>query len=113
MDAGKTEFDAGYETLRLEMLSRQFPEHADCCGEVRFVADDDEARLNHASWSTEGDWFVQAGESGFKLYLMELLDSLIQYRAQCGQSRWKRGIVRISQGAMSIDWLVDDESENG
>ena len=109
MTVDKTEFDPDFESLRLGMLLRQFPEHADGRCEVRFAADD-EARLSHASWSTEGDWFVRAG---FKLYLMELLDSLIQYRAQCGQSCWKKGIVRISRGAMSIDWLVDDEFENG
>lgn len=112
MTLDKTEFDPDFESLRLGMLLRQFPELADGRCEVHFAADD-EARLSHASWSTDVAWFVEAGESGFKLYLMELLDSVIQYRAQCGQSRWKQGIVRISQGAMSIDWLVDDESENG
>lgn len=112
MDSLQSKFDPGFESRRLGMLVRQFPELADGRCEVRFAADD-EARLSHASWSTDVAWFVEAGESGFKLYLMELLDSLIQYRAQCGQSCWKKGIVRISQGAMSIDWLVDDEFENG
>ena len=112
MTVDKTEFDPDFESLRLGMLLRQFPEHADGSCEVRFAADD-EARLSHASWSTDVTWYVLANDSGFKVYLMELLDSLIQYRAQCGQSCWKKGIVRISQGAMSIDWLVDDEFENG
>tara|TARA_R100001230_G_C5687116_1_gene197227 strand:+ start:1231 stop:1569 length:339 start_codon:yes stop_codon:yes gene_type:complete len=112
MGAGETEFDADHEPQRLAMLARQFPEHADGRCEVRFAADD-EARLSHASWSTNILWYVLASDSGFKVYLMELLDTLIRYRAQCGQSRWKNGIVRISQGAISVDWLVDDESENG
>jgi len=112
MTVEETEFDPDFESLRLGMLLRQFPEHADGRCEVCFAADD-EARLSHASWSTNILWYVLASDSGFKVYLMELLDILIRYRAQCGQSRWKNGIVRISQGAISVDWLVDDESENG
>ena len=112
MTVEETEFDPDFESLRLGMLLRQFPEQADGRCEVRFAADD-EARLSHASWSTDVSWYVLANDSGFKVYLMELLDILIRYRAQCGQSRWKNGIVRISQGAISVDWLVDDESENG
>ena len=109
----KTKFDPSFESLRLGMLLRQFPELADFCGEVRFAACDEEARLTHASWSTDGDWFAQAGESGFKLYLMELLDSFIQYRAQCYQAPWQNGIVYIDAGSLRIEWLAKDDVAHG
>ncbi|MDL2198131.1 hypothetical protein QQF45_03520 [Halopseudomonas aestusnigri] len=106
-DQDKTEFDADYESRRLAMLALQFPEHADGRCEVRFAADD-EARLSHASWSTDVVWFVLAGDSGFKTYLLELLDSFIRYRAQYRHLPWKSGIVYIDSGSLRIEWLADD-----
>jgi hypothetical protein len=107
MTVEETEFDPDFESLRLGMLLRQFPEHADGRCEVRFAADD-EARLSHASWSTNILWYLLASDSGFKTYLMEVLDSLIRYRAQCGRMPWKNGIVYIDAGSLRIEWFVDD-----
>jgi len=102
-----------FELLRLGMLARQFPDIAQGCGQVIFAAENDEARLSHASWSTEGDLFERASETGFKLYLMELLDGFIQYRAQIGQANRKQGIVRIDRGTITIEWLPDDSLPTG
>jgi len=38
---------------------------------------------------------------------MELLDTFIAYRGQCNKSPRKEGIVRFSDGAMTIEWLPD------
>ena len=113
MDKAGVEFDEGFEAQRLSMLSQQFPEMAEGRGKIALYAEDDEARLSHASWETEGGLLADAGESGFKLYLMELLDTLIQYRAQCGRSYWKKGIVHIDQGDIRIEWLLGDDTEYG
>lgn len=113
MDKAGVEFDEGFEAQRLSMLSQQFPEMAEGRGKIAFYAEDDEARLSHASWETEGGLLAAAGKSGFKLYLMELLDTLIQYRAQCGRSRWNEGILHIDQGDLRIEWLLGDDTENG
>tara|TARA_B100001059_G_scaffold229851_3_gene263105 strand:+ start:19783 stop:20124 length:342 start_codon:yes stop_codon:yes gene_type:complete len=113
VDKAGVEFDESFEAQRLSMLSQQFPEMAEGRGKVTFYAEDHEARLSHASWETEGGLLAAAGKSGFKLYLMELLDTLIQYRAQCGRSRWNEGILHIDQGDLRIEWLLGDDTENG
>lgn len=102
-----------FELLRLDMLARQFPDIVQGCGRVVFFAEDDEARLSYASWRTEGGLFERASEAGFKLYLMELLDGFIQYRAQIGQANRKQGIVRIDRGTIAIEWLPDDDLLTG
>ena len=98
-----------FELLRLDMLARQFPGIVQGCGQVVFAAEDDEARLSHASWRTEGDLFERASETGFKQYLMELIDCFIQYRAQIGQAKRKNGVVRINRGSLMIEWLSDGD----
>lgn len=108
MDKAGVEFDEGFEVQRLSMLSQQFPEIAEGRGKVAFYADDDETRLSHASWSTDVAWFALASDSGFKTYLLELLDSFIRYRAQYRHLPWKSGIVYIDSGSLRIEWLVDD-----
>ncbi|MEH6540888.1 hypothetical protein [Halopseudomonas sp.] len=49
MDKAGVEFDEGFEAQRLSMLSQQFPDIAVGRGNVAFYAEDDEARLSHAS----------------------------------------------------------------
>ena len=98
-----------FELLRLDMLVRQFPGIVQGCGQVVFAAEDDEARLSYASWRTEGDLFERASETGFKQYLMELIDCFIQYRAQTGQTKRKIGVVRIDQGSLMTEWLSNDD----
>jgi len=113
VDKAGVEFDEGFEAQRLSMLSQQFPDIAVGRGNVAFYAEDDEARLSHASWETEGELSVVAGESGFKLYLMEFLDSIIQYRAQCHQAPWQNGIVHIDPGSLRLEWLAKDDVAHG
>lgn len=98
-----------FELLRLDMLARQFSGIVQGCGQVVFAAEDDEARLSHASWRTEGDLFERASETGFKQYLMELIDCFIQYRAQTGQAKQKNGVVRIGRGSLVVEWLSNDD----
>jgi len=93
MGSVTAEFDDGFERLRLHMLARQFPELVRAAGEVAFAAEDDEDRLIGATWSMENGLFSKASESGFKLYLMELLDIFIRYRAQSNYVPRKKGIV--------------------
>ena len=98
-----------FELLRLDMLARQFPSIVQGCGQVVFAAEDDEARLSYASWRTEGDLFERASETGFKQYLMELVDCFIQYRVQTDQAKRKNSVVRIDRGSLMIEWLSNDD----
>lgn len=100
-------FDQNFESTRLGMLAQQHPDIVKTTGEVVFCAEEDEDRLSGASWTFENDVFDQASESGFKLHLMELLDSFIQYRGQCNELPKKEGVVRFGHGQMTIEWLPD------
>lgn len=100
-----TEFDPHFEPFRLNFLLRQHPEVEDMKGEVVFAAEQEEDRISGATWSFDGDYFAYFRDSGFKLKLMELLDTLIQYRAMHVASPWKEGIVWFRDGKLSIEWL--------
>jgi hypothetical protein len=99
-------YDDEFERNRLSILAKQHPNIVRSKGEVAFNADD-ENRLSGASWELEDEIFDQVSDSGFKLHLMELLDTFIAYRRQCNESPRNKGIVRFSDGVMTIEWLPD------
>ena len=99
-------YDKDFEQIRLTMLVEQYPNIVHSKGEVAFGADN-ENRLNSASWTLEDEIFDEVSDSGFKLHLMELLDTFIAYRGQCNESPRNDGIVRFGDGAMTIEWLPD------
>lgn len=99
-------YDNEFEQTRLTMLADQHPNIVRLKGEVVFCADDDNG-LSGASWTLEDEIWDQVSESGFKLYLMELLDTFIVYRGQCNKFPRKEGIVRLGDGVMTIEWLPD------
>lgn len=100
-----------FETTRLAMLAKQYPDIVKANGEVVFCAEDNEDRLSGTRWKVEDDIFEQATESGFKVHLIELLDNFIEYRGKCAELPKKEGVVRFSNGKMNIDWLPDGSTE--
>ncbi|MGO2318843.1 hypothetical protein [Vibrio parahaemolyticus] len=101
-------FDKNFEATRLAMLAKQHPNIVRVSGEVLFRAENEADRLSGTSWTVEDDVFEQATESGFKLHLVELLDSFIEYRGQCNEQPRKEGVVRFGGGNLSIEWLSDE-----
>ena len=100
-----TDYDPGFEQLRLTILSRQYPDIVIHKARVIFFAEDNEDRI---SWSR---WFLEDGrvgalciETGFKIDLMNLLDIFIQYRGRCNQKPKRAGVVEFSGGTISIEW---------
>ncbi len=100
-------FDRNFEATRLAILAKQHPDIVKVSGEVVFHAEDDEDRLSGTSWTLEDDIFEQVTDSGFKLHLVELLDSFIEYRGQCNEQPKKEGVVRFGTGDLNIEWLSD------
>jgi len=100
------EYDKDFEQGRLVILAKQYPNIVQSKGEVRFEADGAD-RLSVASWMLEDEIYDQVTESGFKLHLMELLDTFLIYRGQFGVFPRNQGIVRFSGGAMTIEWWPD------
>jgi uncharacterized protein YihD (DUF1040 family) len=50
-------------------------------------------------------------DSGFKCMLMELLDSLIHYRASEKSTDTLNGVIHLEKSSPSIQWLTADEAE--
>ena len=71
---------------------------------MEFYAEDDEDRLSGASWDIDDEIYETMNCSGFKLFLMEVLDTFIQYRSQHNQLPRKQGVVQIGQGSITIEW---------
>ncbi|MCZ0928406.1 hypothetical protein [Vreelandella janggokensis] len=104
-------FDQAFEATRLAMLAKQYPQIVKANGEVVFCAEDNESRLSGTRWTIEDDIFEQATESGFKVYLIELLDNFIEYRGQCNELPKKEGVVRFGDGGLNIEWLPDGSTD--
>jgi hypothetical protein len=100
-------FDPDFESSRLAMLAKQYPDIVQLNGEVVFNAEDDEDRLSGTSWNTESDdTLKQISEFGFKFDLIALLDDFIQYRGQCAETPNKEGVIRFGGGNIDIVWLA-------
>ncbi len=81
-------------------------------GRILFFGDPEENRLDLATWQLDNDEDFEAIKgSGFKLHMMELLDTLLIYRAQHGQPNANQGVVHLGSGALSIEWLPRAEVE--
>lgn len=104
-------FDQDFETTRLTMIAKQYPEIMKAAGEVIFCAEDSENRLSITRWNIEDDLFEKAAESGFKVHLIELLDKFIEYRGQFNELPKKEGVVRFGDGCLNIEWLPDGSTE--
>lgn len=104
-------FDQDFEATRLAMLAKQYPEVVKANGKVVFCAKDNEARLSGTRWTVEDEIFEKATESGFKVHLIELLDSFIQYRDQCSELPKKEGVVRFGDGGVNVEWLPDGSTD--
>lgn len=106
-----SDFDQNFESARLAMLARQYPEIVQAHGQVVFCAEHNEDSLSGTRWKTEGDTFEQASKSGFKMHLIELLDNFIRYRGQCDELPKKEGVVCFGNGELNIQWLPDGSTE--
>lgn len=98
------DFDRNFESTRLSMLAKQYPEIVKMRGKVVFNAEDNEDRLSGTRWKLGDDTFDQISESGFKIHLIEIIDLFISYRGQCNETPNKEGIVRFGDGSIDIEW---------
>lgn len=105
-------YDPAFDQTRLDQLAAQCLATNTCNGEVIFLSDSEDNRLDVASWRFEdGDEKYRLMKSKFKLYLMELLDSLLIYRARHGQPNASQGVVKVCRDRMELRWVSRDEAE--
>lgn len=105
-------FDADYEQKRLNMLTEQCLAGTDISGEVIFGALEQENRHDFSTWNFNDRGEETINSSGFKHYLVHLLDNLMIYRSNHNQELSRCGVVTISHSKASIKWVSDYEMES-
>tara|TARA_R110001599_G_scaffold43640_1_gene130558 strand:- start:335 stop:673 length:339 start_codon:yes stop_codon:yes gene_type:complete len=105
-------YDPTFDQARLDQLADQCLADNSGAGKVIFLSDDEDNRLELTSWRFE-DEEAQARlmKSEFKLYLLELLDTLLVYRAQHKQPNASQGVVSVCQNQMTVQWVSRAEAE--
>ncbi|MCK7545575.1 hypothetical protein MLC59_15520 [Marinobacter bryozoorum] len=105
-------FDASFDQARLDQLAQQHLGNASITGRILFFGDPEENRLDLATWQldTDQDYETLKG-SDFKLQMMELLDTLLIYRAQHNQPNSGQGVVYANNEGLTIKWLPKEQVE--
>lgn len=99
-------YDNTFDQTRLDQLAHQHLGGTNLSGRILFFGDPEENRLDLATWQLDNDEDYEAIKgSDFKLHMMELLDTLLTYRAQHGQPNAGQGVVCINGRQLSIEWL--------
>lgn len=105
-------YDCSFDQSRLNQLAKQHLGGTSMTGRILFFGDPEENRLDLATWQLDNDEDYEAIKgSDFKLQMMELLDTLLTYRAQHGQPNASQGVVHVDGQALSIEWLPKPEVE--
>jgi len=105
-------YESTFDQARLDQLAGQHLRNASLTGRVLFFGDPEENRLDLATWQfdNDGDYEALKG-SDFKLQMMELLDTLLTYRAQHKQPNASQGVIHIEGDSLAIEWLPRKEVE--
>lgn len=105
-------YDADFDQIRLDQLAAQCLANSSVQGKLIFLSDSEDNRLDVASFQLKNDHDLDAlTECGFKHYLMELLDTLLMYRAQHNQPNSSQGVIYIDRNRLELEWLSREEAE--
>lgn len=104
-------FDPEFESMRLNQLTKQCLSDMEISGEVFFGALGKENRLDFSTFFFDEPSQEKIDSSGYKDFLMRLLDCLIIYRSSHDQEFSRDGIVKIKDSFASIEWIKDGEAE--
>jgi hypothetical protein len=102
-------YDANFDQIRLDQLAKQYLPESTAEGRVFFRSDSDDNRLDHARWQLEDADHDVLKNSGFKMNLMELLDTLLVYRAEHSKPNAGQGVVKIVGNRLAIEWLPESK----
>ena len=103
-------FDPAFDNTRLQQLTQQVLSGTDVTGRVLFFAEHEAEGISRATWQFEDEDHETLQENSFKFMLMELLDTLIQYRHQHDREPLC-GVVAFEHSTPSIQWLTAEEVE--
>ncbi|MCE0734609.1 hypothetical protein LWH48_17775 [Halomonas sp. G15] len=102
-------YDPDFDQYRLDQLASTHLSDRLAIGDIAFFADDD-GRLGKATWRLNDNAYKTLNDSGFKHYLMELLDSLIIYRKQHNKPNSSQGIIYVNGRKLNIEWVTPEEA---
>lgn len=99
-------YDSNFDQDRINQLARQCLATNEGVGKVFFLSDSEDNRLDVTTWRFEDDEArTRLMKSQFKLYLIELLDTLLVYRFSHNQPNASQGVVTICQDSMGVQWM--------
>ena len=105
-------FDDSFDQTRLDQLAGQHLKSSNITGRVLFFGDD-ENRLELTTWQFDNDEnYKEIKSSDFKVQLLELLDTLLIYRAHHDQPNASQGVVHVRDQQLSIEWLPLESVES-
>ncbi|WP_418139564.1 hypothetical protein AB9R84_15375 [Oceanimonas smirnovii] len=102
-------YDEQFDQTRLDQLARQYLTKNSIKGKVVFFSDADDNQLDCATWQFEESDYQTLKESGFRLHLMELLNTLLVYRAQHQRPNASQGVVHLRGNQLSVEWLSREQ----
>lgn len=105
------DYDPTFDQMRLDQLAAQCLTGSTAQGQVVFLSDSEDNRLDVSTWLVDEEDRAGFKASGFQGYLLELLDTLLVYRWQHRQPNASQGVVYIEQGTLRLEWLSRDEAE--
>lgn len=105
-------YDESFDQMRLDQLANQHLGNVNMIGRILFFSDTDEHRLDLATWQFDNDeGYETVKGSVFKLHMMDLLETLLIYRAQHDQPNASQGVVHVDGNQLSIEWLPKESVE--
>lgn len=102
-------YESRFDQRRLDQLASTYLADSLAVGDVVFFSDVD-GRLGKATWCIDENHYKFLNDSGFKYHLMELLDSLLIYRAQHEQPNATQGVVNLNKEKLMIEWVTPEEA---
>jgi len=104
-------YDPAFDQARLDQLAEQHLDGSNITGRVLFFSESEDNQLDYATWQFEDKDQTALKGSDFKLHLMELLNTLLVYRAQHNQPNTSQGVVNVDGDQLSIEWLPKSDAE--
>ena len=105
-------YDPSFDQARLNQLAAQCLANNSAKGKVIFLSDSEDNTLDVASFRfDEPDAIEHLIASGFKTYLIGLLDTLLINRAEHNQPNASQGIVYVDGDRIDLKWVTRDEAE--
>ncbi|HDY85888.1 hypothetical protein LCGC14_0997330 [marine sediment metagenome] len=103
-------FDDHFEAKRLERLRIQCLSNVNISGEIIFAAmDDNLPYINQSAWMFQNNDNQILSDSGYKYYMLSMLDIFAEYRSQFEGLECRGGVVSLKNSASVIVWMPQIE----